>query len=306
MGHVIEGPINQSDKDILEKYLTDNELTFFQEYTNTPEDKLRDLARHVLSVWRSAVADLHGYGCIREFLFLKPGINLQSYYPLLHEINKEKKENGGQGATLCDVGGCFGTDIRKLLLDGFSDDQLALIDVHGDFWKLGLRLFGDERLPSNEEAPGSNFYPSPQMSISGIRTAFMSLTDPNFFKCHPDFEKTFDVVHAGLVLHVFDRRGIEHFFRGVKGLLKDNGFFFGWNVGVNDGLEGPWKEVMVPGTQNPRYLQSSASLCKLLEEEGFCEVSVNVNTTVRNLGFKGPIVPCDRELIFMSLKAKKT
>lgn len=256
MGDVEDLP----DDVILDRYLSDDKIRFFQSYTNTRDEELRDLARHILNEWRSAIAKTHGYRCIREFAFLIPGVPYQFFYSTIKSINDRSVAEGEGGVKLCEIGSCFGTDVRQLIVDGFKAEKVSAIDVNDAYWQIGLRLFQDNKNPSS--------------AIHSVRTYFGSLIDPNFFHTHQSVVQTNDIALAALVLHVFDEEGVSLFVRAVKNLLRNDGIFVGWNVGVKGGLEGEWSQLVVPGTSKKRYLHSRDSLEKVFCDEGYTDVDV--------------------------------
>jgi len=52
------------------------------------------------------------------------------------KLGQERK-----GATLLDVGCCFGNDVRKVAADGFPVEQIIASDLKREFWDLGHVLF---------------------------------------------------------------------------------------------------------------------------------------------------------------------
>ena len=48
------------------------------------------------------------------------------------------------GGLWLEIGACFGTDLRQVLLDGWLADRVVGFDITDTYMKLGLELFGDK------------------------------------------------------------------------------------------------------------------------------------------------------------------
>ena len=47
------------------------------------------------------------------------------------------------GATVLDLGCCFGQDLRRLVADGGSMDNMYASDLNRELWDIGFDLFRD-------------------------------------------------------------------------------------------------------------------------------------------------------------------
>ncbi|ORX98147.1 S-adenosyl-L-methionine-dependent methyltransferase [Basidiobolus meristosporus CBS 931.73] len=127
------------------------------------------------------------------------------FYPSLLTLNRKN-----EGLKVLDLGCCFGADLRKLIIDGFSGENLTGLDISADFIQLGQELFKDE------ETSGLKFVVADILSdewpekVAGLQ---------------------FDVIYLGSFLHLFDRPQQETILRRVSQLLKENGVLFGKNLG---------------------------------------------------------------------------
>ena len=70
-------------------------------------------------------------------MFLLPSILRLSAYP---EILRRVKS----GATILDLGCCFGQDLRLLAAEGCSPCQMYASDIDSDLWDMGFDLFKDQ------------------------------------------------------------------------------------------------------------------------------------------------------------------
>lgn len=114
------------------------------------------------------------YPCIGLFRFLDFSIHLSPDYPLVLERVRS-------GATLLDLGCCFGQDLRKLAFDSGSSCNLIGSDLEPTFMQLGYELFFDRERFQGNMIPGDVFSPH-----------FLS-----------EYRGRVDIVYMGSFLHLF-------------------------------------------------------------------------------------------------------
>ena len=83
---------------------------------------------------------IHPYPCVGRFRFLDLSISLHPLYPTV----LARLRNSSPPQTLLDLGCCFGQDIRRLVADGASGENLYGADLRLDFLELGYELFRDK------------------------------------------------------------------------------------------------------------------------------------------------------------------
>ncbi|KAF8273975.1 hypothetical protein EI94DRAFT_1696288 [Lactarius quietus] len=109
---------------------------FFRRQTGIEDDN--ELKTHLLSIQAEAYESrkVHPYRCIRHFSWARPGISRLFPYQDLLKLGRKR-----EGAILLDIGCCFGTDVRKAIVDGFPLKNMVTTDLHKEFWDLGHKLF---------------------------------------------------------------------------------------------------------------------------------------------------------------------
>ncbi|KAH9896915.1 hypothetical protein C8Q73DRAFT_433577 [Cubamyces lactineus] len=82
-------------------------------------------------------SEKYPYPCIRGFHFVNLMMSLNAAYPRVLDAGKN-------GDTLfLDLGCCMGTDLRKLVHDGYPASRVLGCDLRPEFIQLGYELFDD-------------------------------------------------------------------------------------------------------------------------------------------------------------------
>lgn len=114
------------------------------------------------------------FPCIGHYAFLEFSIGrCMNYDELLQRLQC--------GATLLDIGCCFGQDIRKLVLDGAPAANLTGAELEQVFLDLGYELFNDKKALASKFVCGDIF----AEGAYGLQ------------------DGSFDFVHAGSFFHQF-------------------------------------------------------------------------------------------------------
>ncbi|RDX41920.1 hypothetical protein OH76DRAFT_175124 [Lentinus brumalis] len=114
--------------------LDGDRLEFFRSTTGI--DDIEELKKHIVAVQREAY-EARPYPCIVGFIFTQLRLSrLGTIYDRLLGLGKSR-----QHPILLDVGCCLGTDLRKLIADGYPRDSVIATDVVPEFWDLGHKLF---------------------------------------------------------------------------------------------------------------------------------------------------------------------
>eukprot|EP00026_Physarum_polycephalum_P011738 Phypoly_transcript_11980.p1 GENE.Phypoly_transcript_11980~~Phypoly_transcript_11980.p1 ORF type:complete len:273 (+),score=28.74 Phypoly_transcript_11980:170-988(+) len=224
-------------------------LAFISKYTKN--DNLEELKEHVLRLKQGLVdRNIHLYRCIKTNKFLSARLARHTFYPTFKEMVKTHHDSGN-AFKYADIGCCFGTDVRKVIVDGVSQSDIYAIDVHDEYWKFGLDLFKD-------------------VDTLKVHTLFTDVSSPDFLTKHSDLANKFDTVYTGAVLHVFAKDEGERFVQNIYNMLKSGGVYFG-SCGTTD--EPMLTDVSTPVKKDQyRYLHSLESLKALLESTGFVDV----------------------------------
>lgn len=125
----------------------------------------------------------HPYPCIGRFRFLDLGMpKLDEYAEIVERVRAGEK--------ILDLGCCFGQELRGLIHDaGLADTRNTFAsDLNGEYWELGLGLFGDkDRIETTFVA--ADIFDESDGPGNGIRR----------------FEEIgMDIIYAGSFLHLFE------------------------------------------------------------------------------------------------------
>ncbi|KAJ3092595.1 hypothetical protein HK102_005364 [Quaeritorhiza haematococci] len=231
-------------------------LEFLAKYTGVSDSA--KLTQHVLDVRERSKKQHHVYKCIEQFMFLEPRLpNHEVYGELIAALTK--KAPSTKAASFLDVGCCFGTDVRRLIMDGADPSSLMGLDLHDGYWELGLDLYMDRDRP---DAP-----------IRKVHTAFgdfaIGMGGPGSLDLR-HMSNSKDFICANAVLHVLSAEQTENMLRNVFNVLAPGGVFFGWTVGSLH----PQDWAPTPRGEAIRFLHSVQSLTELMKKIGFVEVVV--------------------------------
>ncbi|OAL68878.1 hypothetical protein A7D00_7133 [Trichophyton violaceum] len=151
------------------------------------------------------IARIAPHTCIRESIFAESRIdNHFAYENILGSRNPTDQ--------LVDVGCCMGTDIRKLILDGYRSECILGLDIEKRFFDLGNMLYNEAQ--------------------QCFKFRHADMLDINFADKYSDLGKKFQFVHTANVLHLFSVKEQDIFFRNLIYLAKPGGIIWGRQVGL--------------------------------------------------------------------------
>lgn len=142
-----------------------------------------------------------------------------------------------------------GTDLRKLLLDGYPRDFLIGMDIEQHYIDCGYLLFKD-----NPE------------------------TCPIQFIVDEEWEpvEKMTIVHAGSVLHLFpNMEGIRQFLKKMTRMLKKGGVLVGGHVCADRPVE-----FFRESTQKVKYYMGLDEFKQLLILEGYTDIEIETTSRV--------------------------
>ncbi|KAK2763739.1 hypothetical protein FQN54_009355 [Arachnomyces sp. PD_36] len=224
-------------------------LDIHQRFSANPSESETQVLDRI-SVARKEARKVAAYTCITEYIFAEPRIDRHFCY----ERILSDAQNQGSPKKFVDVGCCVGSDIRKLIYDGFPAHvgesahglsavtgldierrqysnpllQRHLIDFFGaEFFSIGLAMYNQ----SSENIP--------------VRFVEANLLDPNFTTRHDNLRGQFDYVHSANVVHLFDYEGQMTFLRNLAFLAKPGGLLWGRQVGEAE--DSPTRSLRIEG-----------------------------------------------------------
>ncbi|OCH85050.1 hypothetical protein OBBRIDRAFT_798569 [Obba rivulosa] len=225
--------------------LSDEELEFLHTVI-TPDDE--ELKRRIFEVQRQAYAK-HPYPCIRAFHFVNLFMSKNSIYP-------DVVLSGKAGDTLfLDLGCCTGTDVRKLVYDGYPGLNVFGVDLRLEFIDLGYKLFGDaESCPIHfftADIFGApvNFDPTPVAPPSHL------------VKSLDQLKASVNHIYTGALFHLFDEPTQYSIALRLLTLLrrKKGAVIFGRHQGLSE-------EGLIDDHMGRRYGHSPQSWAKMWKE----------------------------------------
>ncbi|KAI1790152.1 hypothetical protein LXA43DRAFT_523063 [Ganoderma leucocontextum] len=217
--------------------LDEEEKAFMKATTGIQDDE--ELKMHIISAQTKAFA-LYQYPCIRMFDFMRLRMARLPAYHQFIELGKQR-----EGAIFLDVGCCFGTEIRKAVLDGWPVTGIIAADLSKDFWDLGHELY-----PSSPESFPVPFLQGDILDPANLTVApFPTSTAPLPPDGLPVSEVTslnqlhgkLSAIFVGAFFHLFDFDGQERVARLLAGLLSPlpGSMIFGSHSGMS--AKGIWR-----------------------------------------------------------------
>ena len=227
------------------------DISFLLSYSNASVEESVRRVQATINAVKSA--GHHEYKCIERGLFATSRIHEHpAYRNVLTRFREPKLQ-------VLELGCCFGTDARKMILDGLAQQNLIVSDLHDFYWNLGKSvLFQDD--------------------ISSVNSVFMDFAVPLDVECTARFKNRFDVISAQKILHVLSKEQCICFLRNIFDCLNaNNGILFGTCIGGIESSE--WELTPTKGmsgrVETPRFRHSKETLEALLVRLGFADVQVS-------------------------------
>ncbi|KAJ3303989.1 hypothetical protein HDV03_003227 [Kappamyces sp. JEL0829] len=229
------------------------DTSFLVEYCGIEK---QEAAQRIENTLAACISAYHVYVCIASKKFAIPRIETHPDYGSLKALLS-------RGATVLELGACFGTDARKLHHDGLAWDRLTVCDLHSGYWNLGQQVLFQDRPPCRVVFGDICLPPQPG-----------DVVDINAFP------NAFDVVSAQAILHCLSKKQGHYFLQQIHRSLKQGGMLIGTAVLSIDPEGADW--IPIPSTnQCPeretvcRFLHSSDTLSQLLAALGFSHIAVH-------------------------------
>ncbi|KJA15437.1 hypothetical protein HYPSUDRAFT_48362 [Hypholoma sublateritium FD-334 SS-4] len=246
------------------------EVEYLKEQTGIDDDD--SLKAHILQVQQKAYNE-YPYPCILYFTFMKFTISDMPVYSSILELCRTR-----QNAIFLEFGCCLGSDIRRVVADGWPAHQVIGSDMRQAFWDFGHELYrstpetftatclvGDVLDPA--------FLPAGQILSKAPDTPcpnFQSLTS-----CFPLAGRV-AVIYVARFFHLFDeKKQLELAFKLAALLAPEPGStIFGTHIGIP---ERPPGNILEPAST---FFCHSPESWRELWEKVFVGHAVKIDATV--------------------------
>lgn len=206
--------VDNSVRDLLENYsgyASDEVVPLVNETVSASH---RPVIACTDSIQRDKIWDVFPWPCVGQFRFLDLSLSRHQRYPAILAAVK-------RGARFLDVGCCFAQDIRKMVHDGASGENLWGLDKQEEFIALAHDFFRDETRLSSRFIVGDLLDCKNEELLAA--------------------QGTFGIVQLGMILHTWDRQGQLDACRRIIELLSSEpgSLIIGQSVGHLDGIDSP-------------------------------------------------------------------
>ncbi|KAL7284160.1 hypothetical protein ACG7TL_001441 [Trametes sanguinea] len=155
----------------------------------TPDDE--ELRAKILEIQKS---EKYPYPCIRAFHFVNLMMITNAIYPTVLEAGRK------HDTLFLDLGCCMGTDVRKLVYDGYPAEHVFGCDLRPEFIELGYELFGDaDRCPIRFFT--SNVFDLPKTTEPA--SSNVSVSDPSTVNDLIQLRGALTHIYTGALFHLF-------------------------------------------------------------------------------------------------------
>lgn len=215
---------------------------------------------------RIEASKTYEYRCIRENRFATARIN---YCDTYHQLKNNKlshlfNDRPFSELSILDIGCCFGTDIRAMILDGASIHNVFGIDLKQQYIDIGLnQLFCDQQLMAD-------------------RFAVVDILQLNFAKQSSIFAERvssgIDVIYIGSVYHLLSYEQSSKLTHIISLILnanptKNGGLLFGRTVGSIESYAYDRTDTK-KSDQQLRYMHNIQSFTAMLQSEQFTDIHI--------------------------------
>ena len=147
------------------------------------------------------------YPCIGQWTFLQTRTSaLQCYRDIVTRLKA--------GASLIDVGCCFGQDLRYLAADGAPTERMYASDIISEFWDIGFDLYRD---------------------ASHMKARFISADILDWPPSLDELRGTMDIILANQFFHLLDWEGQVKAGKNMVTLSRAGTWLLGYQIGSSIG-----------------------------------------------------------------------
>ncbi|GJE92393.1 S-adenosyl-L-methionine-dependent methyltransferase [Phanerochaete sordida] len=170
--------------------LSNDETEFLHKAITTDDEELK---RRIIEVQKDSYQE-HAYPCIRGFHFVNLFMSANPVYP-------EVLAAGKTGNTVfLDLGCCMGTDVRKLVADGYPAARVLGCDLRQEFLDYGYKLYGDK------DTCAIHFFASDIFAVPYPATGLAPTAPDNLSGVTElgQLYRSVDHFYTGALFHLFD------------------------------------------------------------------------------------------------------
>ncbi|EIW55668.1 uncharacterized protein TRAVEDRAFT_50153 [Trametes versicolor FP-101664 SS1] len=205
--------------------LSDEEHAFLRAAITEDEEVLK---ARIYDVQKRAY-EKYPYPCICAFHFVNLMMHKNTVYPSVLAAGKSDSTS-----LLLDLGCCMGTDVRKLVRDGYPASQVLGCDLRPEYIQLGHELFGDA-FTCPVRFFTSNVFDLPLPSeLSADADAIAAPPDPAAVSDLGQLRGALTHIYTGALFHLFDEKTQYGLAVRIVTLLKrrPSGVVFGRHAGL--------------------------------------------------------------------------
>ncbi|EKM48276.1 uncharacterized protein PHACADRAFT_266453 [Phanerochaete carnosa HHB-10118-sp] len=289
-----------------ESFYDDAETEFVSELTGIKDPV--ELKKHVLQVQREAYA-IYPYPCIRICGFVKTKISRFPAYKDLLQLGKERP-----GALFLDVGCGVGNDTRKVVLDGFPNNQIIASNLHAELWDVGHKVFKSTPESFPVKFVAGDVFDDAFLARSGpvatpeAADALVAGSEPSIdlsaLTSLTPLRGKLSAIYASSLFHLFDEERQSELARRLASLLSPTpgSFIFGAHIGNPEkGLILDYLTANAPA--GTRMFCHSPESWKALWEGIFGEGKVETNAVLTTA--QRPDTPVGVKTDFMAWSVKR-
>ncbi|KAJ7050171.1 hypothetical protein C8F01DRAFT_1345653, partial [Mycena amicta] len=206
------------------------ELEFLASHTRIQDPE--SLKRHVIAVQVKAY-DVHNYPCIQRAPFRSNRITRLLGYRKALALQRERP-----GALFLDLAlHAVGTEVRKLVVDGYPADNIVACDLHREFWDLGHELYKSTPATFPVSFIAGDIFDEKFFSLQASNTPSLEPPALGSLTTLTPLKGTVSIIHASSFFHLFDEQTQTTIARILASLLSPlpGSIIFGAHVGNEHG-----------------------------------------------------------------------
>lgn len=184
---------------------------------------------------RERAWERYKYPCIGQWQFLN---SRTPYLPTYRDIVARVRA----GASILDLGCCFGQDLRILAAEGLSTQNMYASDIIPEFWELSYDLFCDRSTMQAHMLQADIFDPA-----SELKTLHGSI----------------DIVLTTHFFHLFSYEQQVEASKSIIAMCRPGAMIVGFNIGTKKAKNVPAGETKGSASASAKYYHDEASFIKM-------------------------------------------